>query len=497
MTLLLIPLLSSSALAGDFMDVWVTTAFEDTNVRAGPEANSPSLNFVSRGNSTFFENYDLRVTDDISRANLVLYKKSDSWFEGWWAEAALVLRYTPWLDPDETDDGVNVADDGSYVRIVRDLPGEKHNISLTGYAVDAGRWRLGYSYDLTWGAKDIFAFTVGAAPGARIQWQKDGSYAFAGLKTAVGDYVFYNEDSGYEETRNQTYYGLLAGGGVELIDKLKIEVGAGSFQQGQILNVSDSDSELYGELITAAGVSGQVSFRTRTDLDFITSGELRLYRNDADNQRDTYIKHVNIDGVGAIVQAEINMLSHNLLDPENEEQTVIEKGVAGDVQTLLVFGSTTVGADLVYKDLPFILFNIPGLTSGVALSEAIETTPQLYGRFAVSHFFPEAHTTPSLGVGLMRPATYTTSSGTYVQYSERDKEAVPDGQAATAILSGVAGVQVDVTPHVVTVAELLYTVDNNQSEAVVDEETGAIDRVLAPANERNMLGVNLMVRARF
>ena len=46
----------------------------------------------------------------------------------------------------ETGEGVFVRDDGSYVRIGRKFGGDPdHNITLTGYAVDAGRFRLGYS----------------------------------------------------------------------------------------------------------------------------------------------------------------------------------------------------------------------------------------------------------------------------------------------------------------------------------------------------------------
>ena len=67
----------SNAQAGEFLDIWVTTAFEDNNIFAGPDLYSPSANFVQRGNVTFFENYELRVTDDISRSNLVLYRESD------------------------------------------------------------------------------------------------------------------------------------------------------------------------------------------------------------------------------------------------------------------------------------------------------------------------------------------------------------------------------------------------------------------------------------
>ena len=166
--------LTSLASAGEFMDVWVTSAFEDTNLLAGPEAYSPSANFVQRGNRAFFEDYESRSSDDISRAQLVLYRKDNGNWSGWSTEAAFVLRYTPYLNPDETEPGTAIEDDGSYVRIIRSLPGKDHNVSLTGYA-DSGRFRLGYSYDLTRG-REIHSFTTGAAPGVRLQWQKGGHY---------------------------------------------------------------------------------------------------------------------------------------------------------------------------------------------------------------------------------------------------------------------------------------------------------------------------------
>ena len=84
--------LTSLASAGEFMDVWVTSAFEDTNLLAGPEAYSPSANFVQRGNRAFFEDYESRSSDDISRAQLVLYRKDNGNWSGWSTEAAFVLR---------------------------------------------------------------------------------------------------------------------------------------------------------------------------------------------------------------------------------------------------------------------------------------------------------------------------------------------------------------------------------------------------------------------
>ncbi len=477
----------------DFLDTWVTTALEDTNLRAGPEHFSPGPNFVQRGNQTFFENYEGRWTDDISQSHLVLYHQDDGYFEKWWTEAAVVLQFTPFLDPDQTDDGVRITDDGSYVRVVRDL-GEDHTFSITGYAVDASRFRLGYSWDLSYGGKEIMARQVGAMPGVRLQWQKGGSYAFAGAKTAISKRV--TDD--WDGDRNNAYYALLGGAGVSVGDKVKVEVGGGYFQQGQLENVPDANDPLYGQLIHAYGLSGQVAFRSTADLRFIQSSELRLYRNAPDFIRDSYISHNQLDGFGVLVQAEANRLSQLLLDPDATGATALawQNALAGDVQTVLVYKATQVNIDLVYKDLAYILFDIPGFTSGWGIPESVETTPQLYGRFTISHYFDKLHFAPRFGIGLMNPASYKTDGGTFVQYSSRDKEGTPDGQGVAQILGAVLGAQLDISPSVVLVGELLYTQDHNQSK-VQSTDTGGTIRVLEDEEQLRALGANLMLRARF
>ncbi|MCP4807275.1 MAG: hypothetical protein GY913_25870 [Proteobacteria bacterium] len=485
----------STAYAGDFVDVAVTTALQDTNVRAGPEHFSPGPNFVQRGTQTFFENYEGRYTDDISQSHLVLYRRDDGFNDKWFTEAAFVLQFTPYLDPDNTDPGVDLRDDGSYVRVARELEGEDHTISLTGYAVDAGRFRLGYSYDLSYGGKEIVTPSVGAMPGARLQWQKDGNYLFAGGKSAINQSV----DPSWAGNRNSAYYALLAGGGVTLQDKLRLEAGIGSFQQGQMLNVRDASQDIYGALIKAFGASGQIAFRTTDELQFIQSGELRLYRNSPDHVRETYISHNQVENVGFMVQAEANRLVHNLLDADNDGAQINEVAWAGDVQARLVFRSTSIAADVVYKDLPYILFNVPGFTSGTSIPSSLETTPQTYGRLTVSHYFPDARVAPSLGLGLLRPATYTDpeSGNIYVQYSDRDKEQVPeDYDRASDILGSVLGVQYDISPSTIAVGELLYTVDNNLSRSVAND-AGDLIRVAEPDEVRQALGFNIMLRARF
>jgi len=504
-------LLALPALAGEFMDVWVTTAFEDDNLFAGPAEYSPSPNFVQRGNQTFFEKYESKYSDDISQSYLALYREDQGFVPNVFTEAAFVLRFQPYTDPDNSKAAVSIADGGSYVRVGYKIGGaDRHVVSLTGYAVDADRFRLGYSYDLTWGGKDLFVMDPRSAPGMRLQYQNGSFYAFAGVKSAIGDY----KDPLTGDPQNQAYYGGLVGLGGEIGEHLRLEAGGGDFQQGQLSNVQDTQSPLYNAPIFAAGGSAQIAFRTNPDLDYIVSNELKLYKNHPDQVRDTYIRHRSLEGTGLLVQAEGNYLVHNLLDFDAVDATVVEPAFAGDIQTLLVSGTTEVGLDLVYKDLSYIVFNVPGLTSGYAVSDSLDTSPQIYLRAQAAHHFPKVHLTPSVGAGYMIPASFGTADDGYtVVYrgstdsstaaatgstsgSNSSQMAVPDGQRPAALLSAVGGLQWDISMSTVAVAEVLYTLDNNQSVSVGDED-GAASDVLAPANVRNALGFNLMIRARF
>jgi hypothetical protein len=154
--------------------------------------------------------------------------------------------------------------------------------------------------------------------------------------------------------------------------------------------------------------------------------------------------------------------------------------------------STEVAVDFVYKDLEYIVFNVPGLTSGTSIPGSLTTTPQYYGRVTLSHYLPQQHLAASIGAGMMQPASYTDGEGnTYVQYTARNKEQVPDGEPAYNILGSVVGLQYDVSPSTIVVGELLYTLDNNLSRTV----DGA--RVSEPEEVRSALGFNVMIRARF
>ena len=65
---LLIALLPT-AFAGEFIDIWVTTAFEDTNIFVGLSCTVPQQTLCNEV-TIFRENYERRVTDDIHAETL-------------------------------------------------------------------------------------------------------------------------------------------------------------------------------------------------------------------------------------------------------------------------------------------------------------------------------------------------------------------------------------------------------------------------------------------
>ena len=87
----------------------------------------------------------------------------------------------------------------------------------------------------------------------------------------------------------------MAGAGIVPSENLRIEGGWALFQQDQIKNVQNTNNPLYGEIINAMGYTGQVSYKTRDDMEFFQSADLRLYQNDPDAPPRKYIRHRQLD----------------------------------------------------------------------------------------------------------------------------------------------------------------------------------------------------------
>ena len=87
--------IASVAHAGDFVDTRVSFVLADDNVLAREGETTPSSPNAGFGagnqNTQFYDNFNTRFSGFESLGNLVLYKASPSFFEGFNAEAALAV----------------------------------------------------------------------------------------------------------------------------------------------------------------------------------------------------------------------------------------------------------------------------------------------------------------------------------------------------------------------------------------------------------------------
>ena len=175
--------------ARDFLDTRVTFGFADDNVLAGPQESNPSSpsapNFTpSNSNNLFFDNYDTKDSGFETLTHLAVYAKDPGFFRHWQTEAGLVIRAQI-----NAEANIALSDAGSFIQIHRYLARSegkknKEGFTLTLFPMSADRFRLGYSYAISWGGSKIFR-NAGAVPGLKFQFNTNRMYAFLGFKTGL------------------------------------------------------------------------------------------------------------------------------------------------------------------------------------------------------------------------------------------------------------------------------------------------------------------------
>ncbi len=400
--LILSALLSSTpAAAGDAIDTRVAFTLSDDDVLKGPQESvtgSPSLpnSLPSSDNRLFFDDYEKRDTDFENLTHLVLYARQPGFFANLDTEAALVLRAQVL-----NEKGVQLTDDGSYLKVTKKLG--DYDLALTAFPVSADRFRLGYSYDISWGGSAIFKNSR-AAPGVRLQLSGGGLYAFVGAKTGLGQITM--PDGTIE---SDTVWGILAGAGVDVIDELRMEAGAGFFDRGTIdkeeLKIPDGR-----RFKTAAwqGFGGSAQAVYHVGIPIGVPIDFRLYRNDPLYREAIYKPEVYNDGVSFLFQSEASFIGQTLQDPERPTSTTIQWGAAADLTGRLKIGKSRMHLLGVYRDLAYILYNVPSLSPFVELPDGITPAPEYFFMLAWDYFIEVARLTPGVSVGLQRPAHVTT-----------------------------------------------------------------------------------------
>lgn len=491
-----------SAAAGDFMDTRITFVLGDDDVlhdagRTTP--SSPRASFGVRDGRLFFlDNHNKKDSGQETQTHMVAYKSMPGFIDGLTTEAALVMQFD--LGRGTFGDDADFKDDGTYLNFSYATGGPKDAVNVTLFPFSTDRFQLGYSYRLSWGSSRLFGKQrKGPAPGLRVSGSTDmgggaNAFWFLGAKTAQIQRLAPEEET---ETNDEvdSFYAVLGGGGYDS-GFVRLELGGGFFQRG-----SNPRKEVRGEPVDAFGGSAQIA--VHDGLDIGRSADFALYKNDP-----TRIPRRARGAAkeGWVASAETSVLYQSLEHPDRVGGTTLQSAIAGDINLRMRSGAWEPFVDVVYRDVQFILFNVPSFVPYQDLNDVLQITPELWAGVGLNYHLPELHLTPGFVIGVQRPAAVeavveTGSFGpdvmlgkkTVVVKREGGLVILPDDEDVLPTVVGRAQVRWDLSEMAAVLGEVFVGYDPNRAE-YADDTSGISERVF---EDPLLAGFTVITQARF
>jgi hypothetical protein len=502
-----------AASGGGFMDTRLTWTFGDDDFlhKTGELIPlSPTFSVGERPQyRLFFDNLNSRFTGRENLTHLVMYKKLPAFIPNLTTEAALVLRFDLGQLAANTGN-LNAAlyDTGSYLRLFYQTGSEKQGLGLTFFPLDTDRFRLGYLYDLSWGGtaasinQSIFPRLQGSAPGLKVQYDHERFYVFGGFKTATivqpEQVLNPGGESEVEVVRvGETNYGFLGGAGVDATDSLRADVGAGYFQQGKF-----DLEDVRGKPVYTYG--GSARLVVHQNMPVPQSVDFLLYRNDP-NRPLILFKPEKYDPnqFAWSLSAEGALLQQHLKNFDAAGATQDQSAIAGAVQGVVRAGYLRFSATGIYRNLNFVVRNVPGFIPFETLPQSAKTDPELFGAIAADYHIASARLTPGIGGGLQLPATFRsefTDGGVPAQRvivvrQQGDESILPYNKDRTPVMQARFAIRWDISEMFALVGWVQFVRDNNGTLVVRDATEGTAS--LRVFQSPNRLGAAAAVQARF
>jgi hypothetical protein len=516
-----------TAQAGDFVDTRInfTLTDEDLFVKPGETVPSvPGLRFgpPDRFGVLFFDNYDTLFSGYENLTHLVLYKKESMGLYD--VEGSFVERL--WQQPDGS---LLHIDDGSYVKVTRFTNPDRTTgakVSLTAFPISGDRFRLGYSYRISWGGSPIFtscdpALYVGElipsscsftpVPALKLQANTDTAYAFVGAKTTVAKNPLTSE--------LQSWWAALGGAGYDVTPTFRVEANGGFFNRP-----SNPQQQVLGAPVQTLGGSAQVTYHVGRPVS--SSVDYNLYQNQQDTQNPVFAPEV-YDPAGPaqwLVSAEGTMIGTTLQDPDHPNSTVVQTAYAGDVNFRDKLGWNRIRADVETRSLSFIMQNQPSVIPYTDFGKTPSVTPEYLLDIGGDHHFIIGDTDSSQGgtgltagatAGVLLPATYhvpalgpqfvgnqgspgANGPETVVFYDVVHYSILPPNKSAGPEITLKATARLDFATFYAAILDVYYTYDSNLDELQPTRASTPQMPVLGYQYiQRNLLGFNLALQARF
>jgi hypothetical protein len=500
----------------NFMDTRLTWTFGDDDIlhRTGELIPlSPTFSIGDRPQyRMFFDNLNSRFAGRENLTHLVLYKKMPGFINNLDVEAAVVLRFDlAAMAANNGNFNGSLYDSGSYIRVFYKLGGDAKKptgISATFFPIDTDRFRLGYLYDISWGGtasainQSIFPRIQGASPGLKLQFDMpDKFYGFVGFKTAtiVQPVQVLNPggENDVETVRvGETNFGFLAGGGVDVADFLRFDVGAGFFQQGKF-----DLEDVRGRDVSTMGLSGRVVVHDKMPVP--QSVDFALYRNDPMAPMTLFaLPKYNPDKVSWSASFEGTVLDQHLKNYDRAGATKDQPAYAMALQGVVNAGYLRVSLTGILRDLNYVVRNVPGFIPFQTLPTSAKSDPELFGAVAADYFIKPLHLTPGVGGGVQLPTTFKSDftdgavigSRTIVVRNQGDESILPFGKDRAPVVQVRASVKWDIAEMLSAVlwAQIVY--DNNGTLVVRDPTEGTASLRVFQSPTRFGLGTALQAR---
>jgi hypothetical protein len=476
-----------------FMDTRLAFTVTNENMLVKPGETIPSAPGWRFGTPSslgvlFFDSYDTRYSGFETLSHAVMYREYTRGHLQ--AEASLVIR----LD-DLSENAINLADDGTYVTL-SDWKDPTHKdptrISLTAFPLSADRFRLGYSYRLSWGGSPEYRRSASSVPGVKLQYDGPNMYAFVGAKSSL---VVDPKD-----IQEKAALAGLAGAGFDPTSMVRVEINGGYFDRGynELADVRAKKVRLYG-------VSMQASIHRGTPIQ--SSVDYRLYRFGGESVTGLFAPERYPGGLSWIAQSELTVLGQTLKDPEMPGATVTQYGKAGDLNVRVKIDRVRLRLDLSYRDLAFILHSLPSFPPYLGIPASYGTSADYLGAVGADRNWGD-WLTLGLVAGVEKPATLTspamatadgTMASTLVVRSNNVDTLVaflPLGATGVAQVAAKGTARADFAKVFSVLLEVFYSHDRNQSHlrSITSDPGSAAEYVFGPPNQ---LGLNATLQARF
>ena len=501
---------------GGFMDTRLTWSFGDDDFlhKTGELLPlSPTFSIGDRQQyRLFFDNLNSRFAGRENLTHLVLYKKMPSFIPRLTTEASMVLRFDIAALAANTGN-LNAAlyDSGSFLRVFynTNTNKEKEGLSAVFFPLDTDRVRLGYLYDISWGGtaaninQSIFPRIQGASPGVKFQYDHEKFYAYGAFKTAtiVQPQQVLQGSGGETEAEvvrvGETNFGFLGGAGVDFTKNFRADLGAGFFQQGKF-----DLEDVRGKNVYTYGFSGRLIVHDKMPVP--QSIDFQLYRNDPNAPMVMFRKEQYTPGqIAWSGSVESSVLRQHLKNFDASGQTKEQTAVAVAAQLVGKIGYARGSLTGIYRDLKYVVRNVPGFIPFETLPENSSSDPELFGAAALDYYIEKARLTPQIGGGLQMPATFNSvfsdggvqASRTIVVRQQGNESILPYNTGRTPIIQARISLKWDLSDFMAAVLWAQFVRDNNGTLVVRDPNEGTAS--LRVFQDPNRIGAGLALQARF